>query len=190
MNQQHESLESLITGEDEVYSDSENCEEYLERLDTMMDSYFIVNNVKKCKTLISWIGHEITLKMRQIIFPRRIMDVPYEEMTNIVRCNFTQEMSQRNLLLKFCERVQGDGESILNFALCLKSLARGCKFNSCLDQMLRDRFVNGLRNREIKNKILADGDKKFYQVLQKAMILEDFDKNCNIDGIDTRMTQL
>ena len=56
---------------------------------------------------------------------------------------------------QFHKRDQKDGESVAEFVAELKRLSTHCKFDNCLDDALKDRFVFGLKKDSIQKKTLV-----------------------------------
>jgi hypothetical protein len=59
------------------------------------------------------------------------------------------------LKYQFNNRSQRSGKSVTDFAIELQAMAENCIFGDFLDTALRDHFVTGLRNSDIKTKILT-----------------------------------
>ncbi len=59
---------------------------------------------------------------------------------------------------RFHRRNQGVGESIVEFVVELRKLAKTCNFGAYLDQALRNQFVCGLRNEAVQRRLLTKPD--------------------------------
>lgn len=79
--------------------------------------------------------------------------------------------------MQFLNRKQKADETIENYARVLNDLASNCKYqNCCLDRLLRDAFISGLKSSHILGGLLQDcenNDKKsFNDCVDKAKLLE------------------
>ena len=99
-----------------------------------------------------------------------------------IMTNFTKicKFKKVNLI----NRKQANGESIETYGRTLNVLANNCKYKSCcLDRMIRDIFVAGIRDAAILTSLLQECDRnsdiKFEDILEKAKIHEQL----HIDAI-------
>lgn len=58
--------------------------------------------------------------------------------------------------VRFQKRDQGEGKSIRDYVAGLRKLSEFCDFGGSLQEVIRNRFVAGLTNEAIQNKLLAD----------------------------------
>ena len=72
----------------------------------------------------------------------------------------------------FHQRTQNSGESINEFVMELRRLARTCEFGPFLDEALRDRFVCGLNNSTIQKKLLSEKNLTLQRAIDIAMAAE------------------
>ena len=56
----------------------------------------------------------------------------------------------------FHKRDKDDGEGMADYAAALKRCSERCEFGGFLEQALRDRFVCGMRNRQIQKRLLTE----------------------------------
>ena len=70
-------------------------------------------------------------------------------------------IAKRNVIYeraKFNVRIQNDGEPVEAFITDLHCLAEHCEFDTLKDQLIRDRIVVGLRNKQLSEKLQLDPD--------------------------------
>ena len=70
-------------------------------------------------------------------------------------------IAKRNVIYeraKFNVRIQNDGEPVEAFITDLHCLAEHCEFGTLKDQLIRDRIVVGLRNKQLSEKLQLDPD--------------------------------
>ena len=77
----------------------------------------------------------------------------------------------------FGTRYKKQDESISDFIVALKKLSIHCNYGECLNRPLRDRFVCGLNNPKMQNKLLNTEDLSFEKACQIAKSMEMAEKN-------------
>lgn len=81
---------------------------------------------------------------------------------------------------KLNNRVQQEGESVADYAVALQSLAEGCEYLEAdnQDNILKGRFLAGLRSKEFKLQLYSSADvKPFVEVVDAALLLETLHKS-------------
>ena len=73
---------------------------------------------------------------------------------------------------KFHNRNQAGSESVNDFAAELRRLAASCEFVHLFLEALRDRFVCGLSNTQVKRKLLSEKDLTCTKALEIACAME------------------
>lgn len=158
-----------LEGRLEPYVPGDPFDEYLNQV----DNYFELNNLeaneRKVRLLINLIGPAASNKVIKSFLPDAYHTKTYAEVIAQCKKLFVGERNPIVEHYKFNNRQQKEGESINDFAVDLQSLSETCNFNAFLDTALRDRFVVGLNNVEIKKELLSlDGNSTFCQVVDKA----------------------
>ena len=74
--------------------------------------------------------------------------------------------------LHFHKRDQEEGEGMVDYAAALKRCSERCEFGGFLEQALRDRFVCGLRNRQIQKRLLTKTELTWKKALDTAIAME------------------
>eukprot|EP00731_Ephydatia_muelleri_P019911 Em0012g736a len=88
--------------------------------------------------------------------------------------------AQNNTITSLESRVarnQGVGESIAEYVTELRRLSTRCKFDDCLEQVLRDRLVCWLRNEGTRKRLLSEADLTLAKELELAQGFEAAEKN-------------
>ncbi|CAH0723431.1 unnamed protein product, partial [Brenthis ino] len=67
---------------------------------------------------------------------------------------------------KFNSRVQKEGEDFDQFVTDLHKLAEGCEYNLLKEELIRDRVVIGIRDRNISDRMLLKNDLKLEEAIQ------------------------
>ncbi|XP_050527489.1 uncharacterized protein LOC126897721 [Daktulosphaira vitifoliae] len=146
----------------------EQFKNYLDRLEAQL----IVLKVKegdKENYLIAYIGPETYNHLKVACLPDEPGDKVYDELITILEGIFSPRRLVVSERFKFNQRVQRAGESIQEFIDSLKNLAKSCKFDTFLDDALRDRFIVGLKDESIQRKLLAEKTLKFEKACEIAL---------------------
>ncbi len=148
-------------------------EEYTERL----EQYFLQNDIndinKKRATLIAEMGSSTYTILKSLVSPALPSSKTYEELKTILTAHFQPTVNEIAETLKFNRRYQHQGESISDYIVELRSLARTCNFAAFLDRQLRDRLVSGVYDKKLQTALLAEGNAlTFESACQKALNLE------------------
>jgi len=75
----------------------------------------------------------------------------YEDLSLILERHYAPQRNKNSQRGTFADRTQQSGESISDFALALRNLAKYCEFGALLDSMLQSQFINGIRDLRIKS---------------------------------------
>ena len=68
---------------------------------------------------------------------------------------------------------------MVDYAAALKRCSKRCEFGGFLEQALRDRFVCGLRNRQIQKRLLTETELTWKKALDTAIAMESAEKQAN-----------
>ena len=167
-------------GKIEEFNQDSNIKRYIERL----EQYFEANSVpvdsedshKRRATLISVIGAKTYDVLSDLCSPSAPSDKTYAQLATILRAHFAPKKLVIAEQYRFHNCVQREGESVSTFAASLKCLASMCNFSTHLNEALRDRFVCGLRCKEIQKKLLTE-EHTFEQALRNALSIEAAEKD-------------
>ena len=157
----------------------ENWDSYAERF----DHYLLANDVKDEKKIVSVfltiMGSKTYELLRNLVAPGKPADLKYQELVEILGKHFNPAPLLIAERFHFHTRNQNEGEGVADYAAALKKYAERCKFDSFLEQALRDRFVCGLKNRAIQKKLLTEKDLTWKLAVDIAHAMESADKQAN-----------
>lgn len=155
---------------------SERWETYEER----MEQFLVVNSVEeetlKRARLITAIGDDCYQLLRNLLSPRKPKDVSFDDMIKALRNHFNPKPKIVVERFNFHSRTQHEGESVSDFLASLRKLAATCGFGQFLDEALRDRFVVGLRNQLIQQRLLQEDNLTLPNALTTATAMEAAEK--------------
>ena len=160
-------------------NDKENWDSYAERF----KHYLLANDIEDEKKIVSVflniVGSKTYDLLRNLVAPGKPADLKYEELVDILGKHFNPAPLLIAERFHFHNQNQNEGEGVANYAAVLKKYAERCKFDSFLEQALRDRFVCGLRNRAIQKKLLTEKDLTWKMAVDLANAMESADKQAN-----------
>ncbi|XP_065071854.1 uncharacterized protein LOC135696403 [Rhopilema esculentum] len=145
---------------------------YVERL----EQFFIANDIteasKKRAVLLSGIGPSTYSVLRNLMTP----DIPSSKSYGELKATLSADFKPKTLVIaeRFCfyKRNQHENESISDYIVELKKLARTCDFGDVLSIASRDRLVCGLRAETIQRKLLTEIDLTFDKAQRITVAME------------------
>lgn len=162
---------NLLMSNLEIYTSGEDFDMWIERVDILLK----INKVEedeKVDYMISMGGGELYKIIKSLISPKKVEEVKYDDLKKILSKNFKPT---RNIIaerFKFNKRKQSDDETISDFVVAIKSLARECEFGTFLKEALRDNFVCGIRKEKIQNRLLNETELDFEKAISIATNME------------------
>jgi len=90
----------------------------------------------------------------------------YAQLATFLKNHYAPKTLAIAVRYRFHNCVQREGENFSTFASNLKHLASTCQFDTHLNEALGDRFVCGLRSKEIQKKLLTE-EHSFNEALKK-----------------------
>ena len=102
-------------------------------------------------------------------------DTLFADIVRILEKHYNPKPLEIAQSFHFGTRNQKSAESVSGYVLALKKLAVHCNYGEYLNQGLRVRFVCGLNNPKIQNKLLNTEDLTFEKAcgIEKAMEMAD-----------------
>ncbi|XP_063961269.1 uncharacterized protein K02A2.6-like [Lytechinus pictus] len=153
---------------------------YVER----MELFFMANNIvetsqnaefvkeRKKAILLTEIGTEIYVTLANLLAPSKPKDATFDDIIDKLKNHFDPKPLEIAESYKFGTRNQKQGETVGEFIIALKNLSLHCNYGSFLNRALRDRFVCGLADERIQNKLLNTQDLDFDKACQIALSME------------------
>lgn len=164
------SIENYILGED--------FEIYINRLQQFFVLSDIKDDIKKIAALTTLGGGELYKVIVSLIAPKKEKDYKYEELIELLQIHFAPKKNIIAESYKFYKRDQLQSESIAEYIIELKTLAKECDFGDFLERALRDRFVCGVHSEKIQQRLLNETDlKEFKKACEIAQMMETTESN-------------
>ncbi|XP_058828221.1 uncharacterized protein K02A2.6-like [Topomyia yanbarensis] len=145
-------LEPFVVGE--------KFDEYVSRL----EQFFLVNDVpaaKKVPTLVTMAGPSLYSIAARICSPDDPCTKPYNELIQLLTTHLAPTVNVVAERYKFRKCEQSSGQSISDFIITLKAQSHSCSFAAFLQEALRDQFVAGVQNSNLRTKLLTEVDLTF-----------------------------
>lgn len=127
----------------------------------ILEQFFVVNNVeneKKPAFLISSIGQESYKTLRDLSHPIPPKDRTYEELSELLRKQFTPQVSVFRERANFYKASQMPGENATSWYGRIKKLSVDCRFADNLESILLDKFVTGLRVGQVLDRLCEENE--------------------------------
>jgi len=125
--------------------ESDDIEEYFERLKLFFQAHGIAAE-KKVPCLLSDMGPKTYATLKNLTAPILPTDCEFKMLKEHLVQHFKPQPVVIAERFQFHKQDQHPDETINDFVIELRKLARSCDFGDFLDQALRDHFVCGLAN--------------------------------------------
>jgi len=146
----------------------EGWECYFERF----GQFILINDIaedKQVPCLLAMIGPVTYNLLRNLLHPTKPGDKPLVDIDTAMTEHFTAKRIVIAERFRFYAAHQKEGEAVSSYVARLKDLAKFCNFDTTLTDMLRDKFVCGLRNGSLQQKLLANDKLTFALAQQMAL---------------------
>ena len=140
--------------------------------ESINDKIDMTVQAKRTAFYLTKIGKEAYDLLKSRTFPELPKDKKVEELQDIL----VGEIRPKHFALaerkKFHNLIRKDNESFRSFMLRLQTAAINCKFDTNLDDSLRDRIVAGINHSEVEKKLLEEASLTYARARE---ILETWD---------------
>ena len=131
----------------------DDWEQYTERL----EQYFVANAVedadKKRAVLLTVVGKETYSLLSNLVAPAKPASKSYGELVAVLKAHLKPKVLVIAERFRFHQCRQRENETATQYMAELRKLADKCQFKDYLEEVLRDRFVCGLREELVQRKI-------------------------------------
>ncbi|XP_055838569.1 uncharacterized protein K02A2.6-like [Episyrphus balteatus] len=147
----------------EQYNENEEpFNNYIKRLENYLALRSLTDATKKRQVLINCIGAKYYQLLSNLTAPEEPDAKTYDELVVLLKNHLSPKPNEITEQHKFLLRLQHEGESISNYMAELKKLSAYCNFTceackkSTLSTHLRSQFIRGLRDSDIKERLLRE----------------------------------
>ena len=137
--------------------------------------FLTVNNVedeKKVAHLLGGIGARAYAVIKNLVAPQTPKECSLDRIKELLINYFKPRPPVIAERFAFHKRDQRPGETVNEFVIELRRLARTCKFGNFLDEAIRDRLVCGLANGGTQKRLLAEKDLTLKKAVEVATAAE------------------
>jgi hypothetical protein len=131
---------------------------------------------RKRAIFLTEIGPESYSTLSNLLVPAKPRDTSLSDIVQALEKHYNPPPLEIAESFHFGTRHQKSGESIGDFIVALKKLSIHCNYGEFLNRALRDRFVCGLNNVKIQNKLLNTEKLTFDRACQIAKSMEMAEK--------------
>jgi hypothetical protein len=135
----------------------------------------VAERQKQLNLRLPWFISEIGSSAYRIIVdmcaPVEPDEKTFEDLTAMLRQYYSPARNVNDQRSEFQSRKQQLVESVNDFAIALRHLARHCSFQSFLDAALQTQLISGLRNAHVKDK-MTEGTATFSALVERAIQAE------------------
>ncbi|XP_040074782.3 uncharacterized protein LOC120846941 [Ixodes scapularis] len=146
----------------------QNFDSYLERFEHSVSANDIKPE-KKLAVFLTVIGPRAYEVLKSLVVPAVPGDKSFKEVKVLLKNHYSPKSSVIAERCKFNRRVQEEQESVEDFIVALKHLARKCDFGQFLQDALRDRLVAGIRREETQRGLFAEESLTFEKACKIAL---------------------
>lgn len=141
----------------EFLGEGDDWNVYYERL----EQFFEVNNIpdeKRSAFLISVIGSNSYKTLRDLCHPTLPKDKPFTELCELLRRQFSPQISIFRERAKFYNAKQFAHENVTVWYGRVKKLSVDCRFGDTLEHVLLDKFITGLRPGAVMDRLCEENE--------------------------------
>jgi hypothetical protein len=131
-----------------------------------------INSHKKKLMFLTLLGNEGYSLVRDLCIPSKPIDKSYDTLKELLSNYINPKPNLLTERYKFKERKQGSNESISQFIASLKKLSQFCEFGANLDDTLRDQVVYGIKDINIKKRLLSETRLTFKKSVELCLSME------------------
>ncbi|KAL0881999.1 hypothetical protein ABMA27_001748 [Loxostege sticticalis] len=173
--------------------EKESFKNFIRRLELhILLNNYAENPRMKAYMLLSSLPPELHERLYDICAPKEPLNMSYQELSQLLEDYLDPKPSIWVQQHKFISRMQYPNETVTMFASELKKLTSNCNFNcpnckhSIADMYLCLQFIRGLKDDDIRTKMLQEKENSFSELLKTATTIE-MSKTENINITNTRM---
>ncbi|XP_048485025.1 uncharacterized protein K02A2.6-like [Plutella xylostella] len=158
---------------------SNNWDTYIRRV----KQFITLNNIAdtlQVATLVTVVGAECYELMCDLCSPDTPESKTFDALVTLVKDHLEPDRSEIAERHIFRQRTQRPGESIREYLQSLKHLAKTCNFVDKLEENLRDQFVSGLNNEDMRSRIFAEKNVDYKRAVELAQALEAAERHAGV----------
>lgn len=162
---------STMIGSVDHYVRGSSFTSYMKRMNILYQLNNISENNRK--NLFIALSGSVIFDEIELIYPGKdIAEIDYNDMISKLKERLDKVQPNMMHRHKFHGRVQGVDEPAENYVLALKLLASHCGFGAHKDEAIKDKIIFGLRDQDLKHKLLMKDDMTLEEVEEMVIRTE------------------
>ena len=145
---------------------------YVERVRIYLRANGVDDADRQRDIFLTVIGPACYDRLVDLLQPRSPAEVSFDDLITVLTSYYDPKPSKRVQRYYFYNRVQAPEESIAAYIAELRRLAEHCEFGTQLEEMLCDRLVVGVRDDNLRRKLLTQTDTGFQKAQELAIAHE------------------
>lgn len=142
-----------------------------------IQKFFVAYNITKMERMraimLTSLSSEVYEELLKLCFPDAPETKKLKDLNGIMKLRYSPYVCVLDERVKFYKAEQNKGEPIVAFAARLKGLARYCKFDAYLKDVLRDKFISGLTKGPVASKMLELEDTVTFEDCVEAALKKE-----------------
>ncbi|XP_063933135.1 uncharacterized protein K02A2.6-like isoform X2 [Zophobas morio] len=145
-----------------------------------LEQYFEINDIKdteaskkRVAALISLIGQDTYKILRDLCTPKAPKDKTYEELCNHLKKHFSPTTCVFRERLEFYDAKQLEEETVNDWHVRIHNLSTNCDFGTDLGNVLKDKFVCGMRKGPIRDRLCEEKPSKSLENLLEIALARE-----------------
>ena len=129
----------------------------------------IADPAKKRAILLNAAGPATYRLVKTLAIPGKPTDLSFDEIVEKVKTHFNQKPSPIIKRYEFNTRKQQPTETVSEYVAALRRIAEHCEYGSTLNDMLRDRLVCGIADKQVQDRFLCESKLTYKEALEMAL---------------------
>ena len=150
---------------------TDNFDTFCERLEIAFEAND-TTDAKKTAVFLTILGKETYEILRALTTPKVPAKETYKILKDALSAYFNPKPNVTAERFRFSQRAHSDNESISEFIADLRRLSINCDFAENLEDRLKDKIVEGIKNKQILNKLLQEKDLTYKKAVEIATAWE------------------
>ena len=156
----------------EFVFETEDITEWIERLEQWFIANGLENNEERKKALLlSNVGAR-GYKLIRSLAQNKPTEKSYKELKDLMVEHLNPKPNEIAQRYVFYKRDRRNGETVKDYVAALRKLSEHCNFAEKLEDHLRDRFVCGLNDEKVQQKLLATQNLTLKNAVDNAVAME------------------
>lgn len=161
-------------------SSKENFKLYVQRFENYLAMRGVLANKKLChQMLVNSIGATHFKLMVSLVAPKKLPEVDYDELVRKLESHLCPKKNILVLQHRFLSTYQSEEQTLADYVALLRRDISDCQFVSTCDchadisdMFLRAQFIRGIKDNNIRERLLQSDEPDFQSIVQKALSVE------------------